>query len=227
MGNEVSYYTKNRLVSYNKKRHELKTGDVLIFSGFGLDSRMVKFFTTSCFSHVGVVVYIQDESLISNELRDKDHLYLFHSTLDSYNKDVPDVISGKTKGGVQLNSLGKVMEWYKGRIILRRQSKRIQIGEDALKSIILEHVNKPYENGVSELLNSVYRGRCAPICNSDNNAFFCSELAVTFYKEVGILPRNIQPYKYIPSDFATGGYISRSLADAGYYLFQEIEIKRK
>jgi hypothetical protein len=228
MGNTVESFTGKRKITYSKQIHTYKTGDVLIFSGFGWDSFMVKTFTTTPWSHIGLIIKIDNPELIKPHLKDPDNLYIFHSTLVSYNEFVPDVVSGTVKGGVQLNSLKGVIKYYKGRIIIRRLYKPIPNIDDAsITSFILKHIQKPYERGISELLNSVYRGRCAPVCTSDDNSFFCSELATTTYRDLfGIFSIHTESYKYIPADYASGGEMSNRLKDLGYPLKREVEFVR-
>lgn len=226
MGNSVESFTNGSKIKYKICKSKLKTGDVIIFSGFGTDSKLIKCFTSTPWSHIGIVVKLESSDLVKSKFKDPDGLYLLHSTIKSYNEKVPDVISGKIKGGVQLNSLSGVIAYYKGRIVLRKQTRPFdEVTQQEIETFIMRNHKKPYETGASELLNSVYRGRCAPICVSNENAYFCSELATSIYRDLfKILPSEISSSDYIPADYATGGIVDELLNEYKYGLSKEKEI---
>jgi hypothetical protein len=222
MGNSIESYTRGRKKKYKEVRSELKTGDILIFSGFGADSDCIKCFTTTPWSHVGMVLRLDDFK--PERLKPDNHnLYCWHSTLFSYH-DVPDLLQGKGKSGAQLNKLSSVMRNYSGRIVLRKLQNPIpNLNEQNIIEFITEQSKGIYEYGASELVNSVYEGSCPSICWTNDKAYFCSELAAKTYRDLfHILKTKRKNNLFIPADFASGGLIEDNLKDNK--LEDEIEI---
>jgi hypothetical protein len=117
----------------------LKTGDIVLCSGMGKFSYLVKCFTCSPWSHVGMIVKLDK----TRELRERvskdnnnvyrgplkveseDGLYLWHSMNESNNKIV-DCITGKPKKGPQLNCLKSVVFRYNGYMYLRMLMRELK-----------------------------------------------------------------------------------------------------
>jgi hypothetical protein len=239
-GKTVETYTEGKTYKFRNPnvRKLFKSGDILLFSGSGVDSFTVKCFTTTVWSHIGMIMKLEsfEPKGPKNDpeyRKDPDNLYVWHSTLYSYN-GVPDLISGKYKSGVQLNSLTSVMNKYKGRIVIRRLSDPIGNQEKEIIEFMNKYDDRLYEWAPTELANSVCWGRLPDICKSGDNAFFCSELATKTYVDlfhIMKLEKSDEYACFIPEDYASGGLISRHYLKgsvlSGYTLFKESELIRE
>ena len=103
-------------VNINTNDFKLKTGDLLVcddlqHDDWGLFSWVIKFFTKSDYSHVGMIVV--DPEMTNPALKGA---YVWTSGTS----DVPDAEDGKKKFGVQFVELEEFIKTYGGKIYLRR-----------------------------------------------------------------------------------------------------------
>lgn len=216
MGLSVSSYTDDRKPwKFNKKRADLKSGDLLLFSGHGPFSWMVRCGTMSPWSHVGVVH--RDPTT--------DELYIWHSTNES---KIKDEITSEKKDGVQLNKLETYLKSYDGDIVIRSLNKRLPDPSPEF-DWFLKHTNQGYENNDLEMVNAAFNGFCDPNYGS-GNTYFCSEAVPLYYIERGILDKDkignictLTPYHY--TSFGEEFIKFKS----GYYFEKErlLKIKKK
>ena len=127
--------------AYDAIRPRLRTGDIVLFSGKGAFSQGIKWFTRSGWSHVGMVVRVQDV----------DAVLLWESTTLS---NVRDVETGQLRKGVQLVSLSQRIAAYRGRVAVRRLMgvRRENRMLKALTRLRRELARRPYEESELELL---------------------------------------------------------------------------
>ena len=173
-------------MKYEELRPALKTGDIVLFSGKGFISRMIKLFTRSKWSHVGMVVVA----------RDIDSVLLFQSTTLSKSRD----ITGKERKGVQLNYLSDVVTKYNGDIAIRclnMTPEDLQKVEAITSTVRKEFYGRDYEDKYGELLMSAVDIIGENKTNLDT--LFCSELCAEVFVRAGKLaaPSN----EYTPADF--------------------------
>ncbi len=167
---------------YDEIRPHLRTGDIVLFSGKGGMSSLIRAFTDSEVSHEGMVI----------RHRNIDQVELYEST----------TLSNLTKfKGVQIVSLRDRILTYKGEIWIRRlhgfdfNTKRKQ----QLNHFIAEHKGKHYEKNMFEMLGS----SCRWIYNRpDMSTIFCSELIAALWMTWGILSTGLPANEYTPADFA-------------------------
>ena len=205
--------------TYDKMRMGLKTGDIVLFSGKGGISDWIKWFSSSSWSHVGMVL----------KLSGWDMLLLFESTtLNS----IKDVETGRAVRGVQLVPLSERIKTYNGKIAIRRLSKAIT---EPMRKKLLKFrrsvSGRPYEKDYIELIRSAYDGPFGEN-KEDLSSLFCSELVAEAYQKIGMLaePRKGKPHKgepsneYTPRDFSTEAKRPLKLL-MGYKLGKEIRIQ--
>ena len=87
----------------------LKTGDLLFFSGRGLASDVVRMFTRSYWSHIGIVVRLRGVS---------EPLVLESTTLSDSN----DLMQGRPVSGIGMVPFSNKIAEYQGDVALRRFS---------------------------------------------------------------------------------------------------------
>ena len=167
--------TNNGLTPYLMIRDTLQTGDILLFSGEGVISRVIQFISRSWMSHVATVY------------RQSDDVYCYESTSMS-----------KGKNGVQISLLSNRIEGYKGKVWVRR----LECNRDArfyriLRDLRHEFRGKKYERNIWELL-----GSALPWRNTANlNTIFCSELIAEAFQRWGFLLPLKPSNEYTPADF--------------------------
>lgn len=187
-------------VDYHKDiRNELKTGDIVLFSGDKGIAPLIKLFTKSKWSHVGMV-YIRDGDVC-----------LWESTKIG---KVIDTEKGKIVNGVQLPLLSERIRTFSGDVAIRKINKGFE--QDMLQKLhdFRQKVKgRKYETRKLDLLLSVYDGifipeGFVPDASNDLSSFFCSELIAETYREIGLLLSPQSSSEYTPADFAMHGKVS-------------------
>ncbi len=202
-------------MKYKDMRDQLKTGDIILFSGKGGISDGIKFFTVSKWSHVGMVYRLD------NPLDPESSIFCWESTTLS---DIKDADTGKLTKGVQRVELSERLErcFSKGyEISVRLLSETLT--DDmilALNNFRHEVSGRPYEKDKIELLKAAYEGVLGDN-KEDLSSLFCSELLAEAYQNMGLLTEKVPSNEYTPNDFST----ERSLRlELGYSLNNEIAI---
>ena len=177
-------------MKYEDIRKDLKTGDIVLFSGKGVISYGIKLVTKSKWSHVGMVL----------RCIHLEAVFLWESTTLS---DVKDAIDGRAKRGVQLVLLSDRLQNYKGEAAVRHMQD-YEVNEDDYKKLIAfrqKVKNRDYEQDKRELIKAAYDG---PMGHNqeDLSSLFCSELVAEAYQEIGLLTSALPSNEYTPKDFA-------------------------
>lgn len=195
--------------NYDNLRDEIKTGDIILFSGKGTISEAIKFFTRSKWSHLGMVVYIKEW----------DMNVLWESTTLG---DMEDVESGEIKKGVQMTLLRDRVIKYDGEVVLRKlHYTPTRETEEKLRDFRAECKDKPYEKDYVELVKSAYDGWLGKNCEENLTSLFCSEMLAEAYQKMGLLSENKPSNEYTPADF---GKDNIDFID-GVYFEENIKIK--
>ncbi|OUC16724.1 MAG: hypothetical protein B0A82_00415 [Alkalinema sp. CACIAM 70d] len=200
---------------YEDIRNQLKTGDIILFSGKGGLSDGIKFFTVSKWSHVAMVYRFDDP------LDPKGSVFCWESTtLNS----IKDADTGRLTKGVQRLELSERLEkcFANGyEINIRPLSQPLTDSMIiALNNFRHEVSGRPYEKNKIELLKSAYDGIFGDNCE-DLSSLFCSELIAEAYQKMGLLTERIPSNEYTPKDFST----QRSMQlELGYSFQNEIAL---
>jgi hypothetical protein len=187
---------------YEQYRSQIKTGDVIAFSGNSGFSDFIKFFTKSKFSHVAIAV--RDNSFIFG-----DTVFVVESTTEERgtNADGTKVIKG-----VQMHLLSQRLAMYNGSVYWfpLKQS----IAEDKMQQM-LSWLRNTYVSEVPYDYVQIYGAGLARIkrefLNSDFSRFgtpanysrlFCSELVAKALKIADVIGDDEQfnPSKITPAD---------------------------
>lgn len=200
---------------YQDIRDQLKTGDIILFSGKSGISEGIKFFTLSKWSHVGMV-YRFDSA--ADPL---GSVFCWESTTLC---DLKDADTGKLTKGVQRVELSERLErcFAKGYgIAVRRLSGAV---DDAmllaLNTFRHEVSGRPYELDRLELFKAAYEGLFGDN-KEDLSSLFCSELIAEGYQRMGLLPDDVPSNEYTPKDFSSE---RRLRLQRGYALQNEIAV---
>jgi hypothetical protein len=182
----------------------METGDILLFQGKGLISAAIMHFTKSPWSHVGMVIKSDIGVLV------------WESTTLS---NIPDIVSGKCRKGVQLTSLADRISAYDGIIGYRKLTTERDADFHAkLAEFRAECRGKPYEKNRMELIRSALDGKLFAQNTEDLSSLFCSELVAEMYQRWGFMPDSIPSNEYTPADFAAysdfiGGSLSHNIIE--------------
>ncbi len=179
--------------AYAEHRSEMRTGDILLFSGNGLISRGIQAITGSPWSHVALVL----------EVPLYDFVCCFESTTLS---DIPDLTTGAPVKGVQLVPLSQRLDTYDGdKIAWRRvEARRTPAMIAAALAVRQEFAGRPYEENQLELIRSALDTFTLKQNQPDASSVFCSELAAILWQRMGWM-KPLSPNEFTPADFAGDG----------------------
>lgn len=175
---------------YSSIRGDLKTGDIVLFSGKGAFSSVIKYGTMSRWSHVGMVLNIPEY----------DFLTIWESTTLN---DIDDLATGMPRKGVQLVPLSDRVQKYSGDIAIRHLQGDT-LAETSLKSLMKlrkELKGKRYERSKGEMFKAVYDGPFGTN-SEDLSSLFCSELVAEAYQSLNLLSDKVPSNEYTPADFS-------------------------
>jgi len=174
---------------YVHLRDQLKTGDLILFSGRSLAARIVRGFTGSRWSHVGLVVRLPEHPQTP---------LLWEATRAS---KVQDIVHGRAFDGVQLVSLDDRIAGYQGVVAVRRLQGVVTDAQarQRLDELMMAWQAKPYRNFVRQHLSYWVRGEQGLAFQKGG---FCSELVAEVYRQWRLLPADLPARNYVPRDFA-------------------------
>lgn len=192
--------------AYKSIRSDLKTGDIILFSGKGGISAGIKWATLSRWSHVGMIL----------NLPEYDFVTVWESTTLSTTIDLDTRVPRK---GVQLVPLSARVNGYDGDIAVRQLADiaEEQIDISALMALRRDVTGKPYEEDKIELIKAAYDGPLGRN-SEDLSSLFCSELVAEAYQRLGLLDgsRKAKPSnEYTPADFSEDGELELLVGSLG------------
>ena len=189
--------------------NELKTGDIVLFSGLDHYSRLVRAGTKSKWSHVGLVF----------ESPAHDFLTLWESSI---REDTLDVELAEHRVGVRLVSLYDRVKAFEGEISIRRLQGEA-ITDKKLRCLLAlqdELRGRAYERNKFELIRAANK---RAFCNraEDLSSVFCSELVAEAYQRLGLLSEEKPSNDYAPVDFS---YERMRNLQGSFYLSEELQL---
>lgn len=184
----------NHLSIYDRARGGLKTGDMLLFSGSGIISTLIKLRTRSRWSHIGMVYKIDDEDLVLCIESDKEQDGII---------------------GVQAIELSRKIMKYRGKVFYRPIYPVLSPQEvEKLREFRKKTVGIPYEKDLRELRAAV-SGVPLPE-GSSRDSLFCSEIFVYALQHIGRMSKQVDPSTFSPNRLARDiktHYINNSFGD--------------
>lgn len=168
----------------------MKQGDLILFKGKGLFSRLIMAAPGASFSHIGMYVRFGNKPRI------------FESTSLG---TLADVITGEKINGVQLVAFQERVDSYEGEVFYRPIiGPRTMTQHTLLDEYINLNHGKPYEKSKRELANAQLDLPLPWELNKeDDSSLFCSETAAYALRAMGIMENTTKPAnEFTPSDFA-------------------------
>jgi hypothetical protein len=152
---------------------ELRTGDIVLFSGKGLTSVGIERILGCAWSDVGLVVGTADNGLP----------LLLESTP---RRDLVDVLTGERTGGVRLVGLSERLASSDGAVAARRLDPALAPAQiERLMGLIRQLHGRPYECSLLELFRAVSDRVERP--RENFASLFCSELIAEVLQSIGLL----------------------------------------
>ena len=188
----------------------LKTGDLVFFSGKGPLSVLVQIGTRSQWSHIGMIVHVNDEPCIWESR--------YRSRYHSIKYQLGRTTLPPSKPGVSTTPLRIRLRHFDGKISVRPLKHPLTEHQLISLSQFREEVkDRPYEKHGMELLKAIYDGPGGQNAE-DLSSFFCSELVAETYQRLGLLVDDKDGGKpsneYTPKDFTPPGRLELQLNNA-------------
>jgi len=178
-------------MAVNKYLKHAQTGDVILFRTIGILSSGLRAITTCDYDHVAMVVLLpsnwENAETFENAGFDRG-VYLLEATAD----------------GVETHRLRtRLRQWNmsKAQIVCRSlKCKRDKWYEKEAFQFVKSTHGKNYGIRITEIVRRKSFDEL-----DDRSAFFCSELIASFYKKVGLFPKDKAANHYYPASFAGRG----------------------
>lgn len=176
-------------MDYSEARNILDTGDIVLFSGRGVFSAVIRKYTGCKWSHVGTIL----------RPKDMDILLIMESTTLS---NIRDMDTQEFTKGVQVVPFSERCKTYDGDIGFRH----INVARGAAFNKIVndfrhEMKGKPYEEDTLQLIRAAYDGILGTN-EKDLSSLFCSELVAELWQRLGWLDNILPSNEFDPSNFA-------------------------
>ncbi len=196
--------------NYKSFKHQLKYGDIILFSSEAGTSDLIQIPTNSKWSHVAIVYQEATQ-----------------------NHDVM-ILEATPTNGVSLVSLGSKVKNYDGDISVRHLNvQRVNSMQNALSNLYRELRGRKYESkntqGLKELSNAAIDTldkQGGQTLNQENlSKVFCSELVAEAYQRMNLLSSTNPLYpsnEFIPKDFSEEGELDLLQGE----LLKELIIKK-
>lgn len=178
---------------------EPDTGDILLFRGNQLVSKLLECFGRSKYSHVGMV--LKNPRFIRPDL--EDGLYV----LESSSNDIPDVEDHARILGVQIHRLEDVLRSYpEGSVFIRHVAcERNDAFYEKLRAIHEDVHHKPYDLNPADWIraewNLIHPLEVNPAYQK-TGAFWCSALLCYIYGRLDLLEAEMDWSLIAPREFS-------------------------
>ncbi|MDO6762590.1 YiiX/YebB-like N1pC/P60 family cysteine hydrolase [Agarivorans sp. 1_MG-2023] len=187
----------------------LKTGDLVFFSGKGLSSDIIRYGTFSKWSHVGMVL----------QLDQYDFTTMWEAVPGTGEQCL---YSQQLSNGVQVVALHERVKKHFGSISVRQlmggELADVAIAE--LMSLLERLKGRHYEQSFWELARAGWQGPFGEN-QEDLSSLFCSELVAAAYQCMGLLGGDKPSNEYTPANFSED---QLTQLNNGFYLSQEVDL---
>ena len=165
----------------------LKTGDIVLFSGRCKVARTIKILTLSKWSHAGMIIDDPEHGILSYE--------------STHNDRVPGIDIGRKTQGVQAVKLSDRLEGYEGDIAIMR-IEGVEFSKEELDMLNIfrrESIGVKFEEDHVEIFLSMFKW----IKNKGSfETRFCTENLGGAYVALGLLDESCDVHKITPADIA-------------------------
>ena len=191
------------IITYEEARDKMQPGDVMAFSGKGNLSEVIKLFTKSGVSHIGVVYK-------TKQVNDADPTRYMNTLMES--------TSLEGFSGVIMTRLSDRIRDYDGNLwwLPLSQTSRSKLDTTKFFDFLVKQEGKAYDTkqaikSALDALDDVPFLRGATYNKEDLSKFFCSELVTAALEDAGVI-NNVNSSEVTPIDLCTF-----NIYDADYY----------
>ncbi|UPW19677.1 hypothetical protein M0C34_05190 [Agarivorans sp. TSD2052] len=197
------------MLKYQHLATELKTGDLVFFSGKGFSSDIIRYGTFSKWSHVGMVLLLDDYDFVT----------LWEAVPMTGERCL---YSKQMSNGVQVVALDEKINRHSGSVSVRQLlgGELTEASLIELMQLLENFQGRHYEQSFWELARAGWQGPWGE--NQENLAsLFCSELVAAAYQTMGLLVGGKPSNEYTPADFSED---ELKHLNNGFYLSKEIDL---
>lgn len=179
--------------------------DILLFAGRHFwFSWIIKLFTRSQWTHVGLVMSGKDLQLFSGEKCgckfEEEKLYFWEAGRED---KIRDLENNELKFGVQIDELDPILEQYDGKISWRKYKGHMSDEKRKILEIIHSKVhNKPYDANVWHMF-CAWIGWEPKSERHRTSEFFCSAFVGYVLTQLDVMSKNINWDTLLPKYFDT------------------------
>lgn len=193
-----SIYTNINKHAHEQMTQDLKTGDIILFSGKCALSSLIEYMTDGQWSHVGIV--IKNPTYLINKPY-QEGLFLY----ESGEAEMTDIDTGHKLFGVQMVDLRKYVESYSGTVAYRQLlwDKNPHELDNMMRIIYNTTYHKPYDWNPIDLLSTILYHKYW-VSLKDNrrvDKFFCSSFVGYIYTQLGLLKPDTEWSQLYPKFF--------------------------
>lgn len=181
--------------NYQQYRPQMRSGDIIAFSGKGRVSEIIKWKTGSPYSHVGIVLEADMQGAMGQSI-----LMIESTSLNN----LPDAVTGEFIKGVQMHFLSHRLQSYDGSAWWVPLRKGLSKGAEFNMQKWLR--GKHHERTTYDSFQAIGAGvdlfDWFPGLENerDFSSLFCSELVVKALQIAGIIDCHINPSEQTPAD---------------------------
>eukprot|EP01128_Nolandella_sp_AFSM9_P001979 TRINITY_DN12381_c0_g1_i1.p1 TRINITY_DN12381_c0_g1~~TRINITY_DN12381_c0_g1_i1.p1 ORF type:complete len:656 (+),score=139.29 TRINITY_DN12381_c0_g1_i1:44-1969(+) len=176
---------------YQEKMPMMKTGDAILFAGGTRFSGIIKHWSNSPISHIGIVVELPDP-------KDGDKKKLF--VIESDQMEEGDYFSDGSCDGICYSLLQQRCHSYEGNMILLASLKKPLT--PAQESLIIENAQKYRDEGVTFDVAQLLAIGVGIQNDEDYSQLFCSEFVTTCLKVTDVVPQTVNASMMSPFEVA-------------------------
>ena len=176
---------KNRISKYNELRRTVKSGDVIAFGGNNTGAQIIRTFTNSRYSHVGLVLKVP---MPQNKWR------VFFIEADD-------------KKGVVLVRLSTKLLYYNGKAaLLKLKIKNVSQNpanpsiEEVMYEYSMNQLGRDYDFLAIKKITQKIIGVLSKVNQQDENSFICSELVGSVLQKAEFLKSDVDCSYLTPKD---------------------------
>jgi len=187
--------------------NNLRTGDVILMNphrSFPLSclSKAIKFFTSSKFSHVGMI--LKDPYFVADKAKLPREQFKGIFVWESGWEGEPDPQDNKVKLGVQITPIEQFLKDNNGTAYIRKIICTDTVYKSTFtdKKLLKVHelvYNKHYDINILDWIEALFRINLTP---QHKDRFWCSALVGIIYNKLGIVEENTDWSIMRPSDFS-------------------------